>query len=513
MSPVDRDAVRAVEHTPGGALTFEDGGRIVAASAALHRMMHLEPGALIGRSFDRLLTPAARVYYSTHIFPLLRLQNTLDEIYLQLRLPTGEDLDVLVSATRETEDGRALNHCALILMKQRKRLEEALLESKRQAEAATLAKDQFLAVVSHELRSPLSAIMGWAQIGSSDKSSPEARHQAFVAIERNAASQAHLIDDLLDVSRIVSGKLRLSPRAIELAPVIEIALDNARPAAAAKKITLIASLDTASNIVFADPDRVQQIVWNLLTNAIKFTPRNGRIQATLTRVDSHVQFAVADSGNGLEAAQLPFVFERFWQADGSAHVKAGLGLGLSICKNLVELHGGNIQVDSAGVGQGSVFSVELPLAVAATGRLGTSRRSVAPIDEHPLAVSLAGFDILVVDDDFDTRGMMKVLLETAGASVTTADDFESAVEILQTKVPDVLLSDIGLQGRDGFELIRHIRSGAVADIGSIPAIAITGLSRSEDRIAMLRAGFQACLIKPLVPAELTALVRTLVRTR
>jgi signal transduction histidine kinase/ActR/RegA family two-component response regulator len=513
MEPADRDAERATEHTPGGAISFEDGGRIVSASAALHRMMHIEPGTLVGRSFDRLLTPAARVYYSTHVSPLLRLQNALDEVYLQLRLPSGEDLDVLVSATREIEAGRALNHCALIPMKQRKRLEEALLESKRQAEAATLAKDQFLAVVSHELRSPLSAIMGWAQVGSSDKSSAEARSQAFKAIERNAASQAHLIDDLLDVSRIVSGKLRLSPRPVELGPVIEIALDNARPAALTKNISLVASLDTASNIVLADPDRIQQVAWNLLTNAIKFTPKGGRIQITLKRVDSQVQFGVADSGAGIPASQLPFVFERFWQADGNANVKAGLGLGLSICKSLVELHGGNIHVDSAGPGQGSVFSVELPLAVAATGLLGTSRRASDLTGEHALATSLDGLHILVIDDDPDTRGMMKVLLETAGATIALASDYDSAVEILQARVPDVLLSDIGLQGRDGFELMRMIRSGAIDEARNVPAIAITGLARSEDRIAILRAGFQACLIKPLVPAELTAMVRTLVRAR
>jgi signal transduction histidine kinase/CheY-like chemotaxis protein len=510
MASADRNAERASEHTPGGALSFEDNGRIVSASAALHRLMQLEPGSLIGRTFDRLLTPASRVYYSTHVLPLLRLQNALDEVYLQLRLPSGEDLDILVSAIREIENGSALNHCALIEMKQRKRLEEALVEAKRLAEAANLAKDQFLAVISHELRSPLSAIMGWAQVGNDDKSTPEARAQAFKAIERNAAAQAQLIDDLLDVSRIVSGKMRLSPRSIELAPVIDIAIDNARPAAIAKNITLVAGLETAPNIVFADPDRIQQIAWNLLTNAIKFTPKGGRIQVTLKRVDSHVQFGVADSGAGIPPMQLPFVFERFWQADGNAHVKAGLGLGLSICKSLVELHGGTIRADSAGLLQGSVFSVELPLAVAATGLLSTSRRAI-DASEHAQGTALNGLHLLVVDDDLDTRDMMRVLLESAGATIDTAGDFESAIVVLQSRIPDVVLSDIGLQGKDGFELIRHIRAGAVPQARSVPAIAITGLSRSEDRVAAFRAGFQACLLKPLVPAELTAMVRALVR--
>ena len=508
MSLIERFA----EHGPGGALSYGNDGRIALASPALHRLLQYEPGTLIGRTFESLMSPASRVYHSTQLFPILTLRGAWDEAYLQLRTVSGDDVDVLASAVHDASMPESLNHCFLIPMGKRKQLEAALIEAKQTAEAATLAKDQFLAVVSHELRSPLSAILGWAKIGQTEKIEAGLLRQAFVTIERNALSQARLIDDLLDISRIVSGKMRLSPRAVNLAPLIEAAVDTARPAAKAKDISLIGSIDRTPHVVFADPDRFQQIAWNLINNAIKFTPKGGRVQVTLVRVESHLQFGVSDSGIGISTDKLPFVFERFWQAGAAAGSEsAGLGLGLAICKSLVELHGGTIRVASLGPGQGASFAVEVPLAVSSTNLLGrTSERRTAD-DEHPLAISLRGLNILVVDDDFDTREMMTVLLSTAGATVSTAESVEEAMQSLAQSLPDVVLSDIGLTDRDGYELIREMRSGSIPEARSLPAIAITGLSRAQDRVSLLRAGFQAHLSKPIDPSELTALISAIAK--
>jgi signal transduction histidine kinase/ActR/RegA family two-component response regulator len=502
---------RLVEHGPGGTLSFRDDGRITLASPGLHRMLGAAPGSLLGRRFESLLSPASRVYHSTQLLPLLKLSGMWTEIYLQLRTEAGDDVDVLASAARDPADELSLAHCMLMPMGKRKQLEAALVEAKRTAESATAAKDQFLAVISHELRTPLSAILGWARIGQTDKMDAGMLQQAFQTIERNANAQARLIDDLLDISRIVSGKMRLSPRAIDLAPVVEAAIDTARPSAKAKNVSLIGSVDRTPHVVFADPDRIQQIVWNLLTNAIKFTPKGGSVQVTLIRVGSRLQLGVSDTGEGIAADKLPFVFERFWQVGAFARKNIGLGLGLAICKSLVELHGGTIHAESDGIGHGASFSVELPLAVSSTSLLGKATQRGDSADASPLAVSLNGLRVLVVDDDQDTRELMTMLLRAAGAKVTTAGSFDEAIAALQIVVPDVLLSDVGLAGQDGYELIRQIRAGLVPEARGLPAIAVTGLSRAQDRVTLLRAGFQAHLSKPVEPSELNALIAAIGR--
>lgn len=463
---------------------------------------------LVGRSFDQSLTPASRVFYSTHFFPLVRLHGRVDEIQLVLRTAHDGDVPIAISAVRETGDGSAVTHCAAMTMWRRKEFEAALLAARNDAENATRARDQFLAVVSHELRTPLSAILGWTRLAQSDKLDDDKRRRALETIERNARIQSRLIDDLLDVSRMIGGKLRLSPRPIQLAPVIEAAVDTARPTAQSKGIALTCALDEDAGVVYADAERVQQIAWNLISNAVKFTPKGGRVQVALVRGASRVRLEVLDTGPGIPASALPYVFDRFWQSEKtSRQPDGGLGLGLSICKSLVELHGGTIAAQSQGEGAGTCFVVEFPMAVASSA----SAPMAAPPEPVSGDTSLRGVHVLVVDDHEDARRMLRLLLETAGATVRSAASCDEAIAALREHVPHALVSDIGLPERDGYELIGQVRRGVVPDARNLPAIAVTGMTRAHDRVGVLRAGFQAHLCKPVEPSELVALIGALTR--
>jgi len=502
--------LRLREHLPCGLLSFTDDGVVRFANARLHEWMERpDDGSLVGTRFEAMLSPASRIFHSTHFFPLLKLHGVADEVLLTLRTPSGADVPVLVSAMRDLDGDEPLSHCGLLTMRRRKELETALLEARHVAEAATAAKDEFLAVVSHELRTPLSAIAGWIRLARSGKLDGATMDRALEAVERNAEAQAQLIEDLLDVSRIVSGKMRVSPRPLNLAPVVEAAITAARPSALAKDIRLVATLDTDAGIVHADRTRVQQIVWNLVSNAVKFTPKGGRVQVVLARTGSRIQLCVADTGIGIAADKLPYIFDRFWQASAAGgRENTGLGLGLSICRSLMELHGGSIRAESPGQGKGAVFTVEFPLSVAAPADVAVrdGERDV------PALTSLRGVRVLVVDDDDDARALLRMLLEGAGAAVDTASSADAALEALRARLPHVLLSDVGMPGKDGYALIRDVRADAAIDHDAIAAIAITGLARAHDRVNLLRAGFQACLVKPVEPTELLALVRTLVRS-
>ncbi len=491
----------ALEHSPCGIVAFSDDGLIAYANPSLHAWLGKPARALLGTRFESALAPGARVFHSTHFFPLLKLHGHAEEIHLTLRTGAGVDVPVLVNAVRQSGPEGALNHCAMITMHRRKEFESALVDARRAAETATAAKDQFLAIVSHELRTPLSAITGWIRLARSGKLDPEMMTRALETIDRNAEVQAQLIEDLLDVSRIISGKLRISPKPLNLAPLVENALDTARPSASAKGVTLQAALDPAAGIVHADAARVQQIVWNLLANAVKFTPRGGRVQVVLSRVGSRVQINVADSGIGIAGDQLPYLFERFWQAQaGGQREASGLGLGLSICRSLVELHGGSIRAESAGAGCGAAFIVELPLALADT----SVAAGVAPdVDAHR---SLGGVRVLVVDDDADARSLLTMLLEGSDATVRTAASVDEALDRMRAEPFAIVLTDVGMPGKDGFAFMRELRSNPELANGAAIIVAITGLSRSEDRVRLLRAGFQAHLAKPVDPAELVALV-------
>jgi signal transduction histidine kinase/ActR/RegA family two-component response regulator len=382
-------------------------------------------------------------------------------------------------------------------------------EARAAAEAANRTKDEFLAVLSHELRTPLNAVYGWARLLQAGQVRDEEAQRALDAIVRNANAQVQLIDDLLDVSRVVSGKMRLDVRLVELRAVIEGALDAVRPAAEAKAIRLESVLDPRAGPITGDPDRLQQVVWNLLMNAVKFTPKGGRVQIHLQRVNSHVEIVVSDTGQGIVPDVLPFVFERFRQADSSStRGHGGLGLGLALVRHLVELHGGSVAAHSPGEGQGATFIVRLPLTIAdlTTGPMPRLHPTAATMEALPQALRLDGLRVLVVDDDWDALELESSILRGAGAAVRTCLSAPEALAVLQEWRPDVLVSDIGMPGEDGFALIRNVRALGSDQGGNTPAVALTAYGRTQDRMLSLSAGFNMHVPKPVDPGELATII-------
>jgi signal transduction histidine kinase len=426
----------------------------------------------------------------------------------RLRRADGEYRSLLVRATpRLMEDGQLAGYTAsaMDITDQREALRTAEV-AKDAAEASSRAKDTFLATVSHELRAPLSPILTWARMLRSDHLDPAQAAKAVEVIERNARLQAQLIEDLLDVARIVEGKVRLQIRPVDLSDVVHNAVETVRPAAEAKDVRLQVVLDSTITLS-ADAERLQQVVWNLLSNAVKFTPKGGRVHVVLERVNSHVEIAVSDTGAGIAPEQLPRLFERFWQADSSStRVHAGLGLGLAIVRHLTELHGGTVAVESPGVGQGSTFTVKLPLAPMV-------RTADELIRRHPTLQSLGvvpnarldGVRVLLVDDDPDSNEAVRVLLDHCGAEVRVAGSAAHAYEILSRWRPDVLLTDIGMPGEDGYSLLARVRT-RLDERSQIPAIALTAFASPDDRARLLSAGFRLHLAKPVEPGELTAAI-------
>jgi len=382
--------------------------------------------------------------------------------------------------------------------------------ARTEAERMGEMKDEFLATLSHELRTPLSAILGWSQVIARRPMSPEELKRAVDVIERNARAQTRLIEDLLDMSRITSGKVRLDVQPAEPAAFIEAALETVRPAADARRIRLEKVLDPKAGPISGDPSRLQQVVWNLLSNAIKFTRPGGKVQVVLARVNSHIEISVADTGIGIKPEFLPYVFDRFRQADGSTtRRQGGLGLGLAIAKHLVELHGGSLHVESEGQDRGATFTVHLPLTAVHRVEAGQERvhPAATPAAPPPMALpDLSGLTILVVDDQRDARDLIQRVLEDAGARVVTAAGVEEALALVELEKPQVLLSDIGMPEADGFDLLRQLRALGRERGGEIPAIALTAFARSEDRTKVLRAGFRMHISKPVEPAELCVAV-------
>ncbi|HUG55093.1 MAG TPA: ATP-binding protein, partial [Vicinamibacteria bacterium] len=415
-----------------------------------------------------------------------------------------------------SEDGTFLAYVgSAVDITERKRAQDERERLLIDAEAASRAKDQFLATLSHELRTPLNAVVGWAHMLRSGKLDEAATTRAIETIDRNARAQSQLISDILDISRIVSGKLRLNVRPVDLVPVVEAAIDTVRPSAEAKGIRLQVILDPAAGPVSGDADRLQQVVWNLLANAVKFTPRNGRVQVHLSRINSHVEVRVEDTGVGIGPEFIPHVFELFRQRDGSpSRQHGGLGLGLALVKHLVELHGGSVQSASPGEGMGAVFAVKLPLMVVAARDDGGVHPTAETGSGMPAPPSLEGVVVLVVDDDPDARHLIATLLEERGARVTTAASAEEALLALARAVPDVLLSDVEMPGQDGYAFMRTVRALPVDRGGRVPAAALTAYARTEDRMQALLAGFHLHMPKPVQPAELAAVVASLAgRTR
>jgi hypothetical protein len=426
----------------------------------------------------------------------------------------------LLRAVPDCDDGGNLTGWigTAIDIEEHKRSEQARIdllaqerEARAEAQSANRMKDEFLATVSHELRTPLTAILGWARIIRGGKLDPARFMRGLDVIERNGRAQAAIIDDILDVSRIITGKLRLELDAIDLPAVVQAAMDTVRPAADAKNIRLQWKSELPSQRYSGDPDRLQQIVWNLLSNAIKFTPKDGHVEVVTVQINSHLEIRVTDSGQGIHRDFLPHVFDRFRQADGtSTRRHGGLGLGLAIVRHLVELHGGTVEVDSPGEGLGATFTVRLPVrAVQVVPR--EPREEIpsfaAAAGLHPQ--ELANLTVLVVDDDPDARELIATVLEQAGARTLTAGGAESALDLLVREHPDILLSDIGMSGADGYALMRQVRALTPEQGGNIPAAALTAYSRAEDARQALASGFQRHVSKPVEPETLITQVAAL----
>ncbi len=382
--------------------------------------------------------------------------------------------------------------------------------ARMEAERISRLKDEFLATLSHELRTPLSAILGWSHILLRGNPTADDLRQGLETIERNARIQTKLIEDLLDMSRIISGKIRLDVLSIHPASFIEAAIETVRPAAEAKEVRLEQNLEPDAGPVLGDPSRMQQVIWNLLSNAIKFTPKKGAVQVFLERRGPNVEIRVMDSGEGISAEFLPSVFERFRQADGStARRHGGLGLGLAIVKQLTELHGGTVGATSPGKGLGSTFVVSLPLAATGhTPAVPRRRRSAVPAAQpfDCRQTSLNGLKVLVVDDEADARDLLQRILEECEAEVVTADSAAEGIRLVASFIPDVLVSDIGMPGVDGYEFLRRVRALEPRSVGQLPAIALTAFARSEDRSRALLNGYSVHVAKPVEPSELVATV-------
>jgi PAS domain S-box-containing protein len=407
----------------------------------------------------------------------------------------------------------------MIDISDRKRAEqerEQLLQreqaARTQAEAANRMKDEFLATLSHELRTPLNAMLGWTQLLRSRKFDEATTNRALETIDRNTKALTTLIEDVLDVSRIITGKLRLNLTSIELVALLEAAIDTVRPAADAKEIRLECRLDPCVGLVVGDASRLQQIVWNLLSNAVKFTPSGGRVDVELQRINTGVQIRVSDTGEGIAKEFLPHVFERFRQADSSStRSHGGLGLGLAIVRHLVELHGGTVFVESPGIGQGTTFIVNLPMKVV--GVETNTPQQLSPRTAFEIAQNylptLEGLRVLVVDDEADARELLTTMLQPYGVEVMTVASAQEALLVLQQYHPDVLVSDIGMPGENGYALIEKVRALSQEAGGKIPAVALTAYARAEDRTQALLAGFQLHVPKPVNHAELAAVVANL----
>jgi len=380
--------------------------------------------------------------------------------------------------------------------------------ARRDAEAASRLKDEFLMTLSHELRTPLTAIYGWVRMLSTNVIPPTERERALATVERNALAQARLIDDLLDVSRAISGKLRLERRPVNVAEIVRAAVDTVMPAVDAKGIRLLTTIDEAAGVILADPDRVQQVIWNLLSNAIKFTPTDGVIDLAVSRHGSDVEIVVRDTGIGIHPEFVPYVFERFRQADvGSRRQYGGLGLGLAIVRHLVELHGGSVRAESPGEGLGATFRIVLP--ARAVRQDAVPAFPAVPRPPHsPAGGRLDGVRVLVVDDEADARDLFGSILRGAGAEVDLADSADRAIDILATRPPRVLVSDIEMPGRDGYELLETARA-RTGSSHPFAAIAVTAYARDVDRQRAIEAGFDLHLPKPVEPGDLITAIASL----
>ncbi len=519
-----KERYRIVAETASDAIiSIDEKSTILFINPAGERIFGYQPDEIIGRSLNVLMPEYLRQVHNAGIkryvetgkrhiswghveVPALHRDGHEFPLEISFGNFSKNNEHIFIGIARDiSERKQAESERELLLQREQ--------EARLQSEEANRIKDDFLATLSHELRTPLNAILGWAQMLQTHNLNESDAEKALATIERNARSQSQLIEDLLDVSRIITGKLRLDVRAVDLTGVVMAAVDAVRPAAEAKNIRLQTLLDPQAGPISGDPDRMQQVVWNLLSNAVKFTPKGGRVQVRLERINSHVEIVISDTGKGIEPEFLPNVFDRFRQSDGSMTRRhGGLGLGLAIVRQLVELHGGIVSVESAGDGQGSTFTVNLPLLPVRTesrrneDRVHPAARSGALVDCPP---ELAGLGILLVEDEADSRELLNLVLVSCGAAVTTAGSAAEAFQLIQDGKFDVIISDIGMPEEDGFSLISRLRELPAEQGGNIPAVALTAYARAEDRIQALRSGFQMHIAKPVEPSELVAVVANL----
>jgi PAS domain S-box-containing protein len=457
---------------------------------------------------------------SQQAFKELQLNGYLRYENLPLQTTDGKLREVEFVSNVYDEDRHPVIQCNIRDITDRKNAEEerrVLLASaqaaRAEADIANNLKDEFLATVSHELRTPLTAILGWSQMLASGNLDELESKRAVETILRNARAQREIIDDLLDISRIITGKLRLEVRSVEMDRIIEAVVEGVRPSADARKIHLQTAIDPKTGPICGDPDRLQQIIWNLLSNAIKFTPEGGRVEARLERPGSQVEITISDTGRGIDPELLLHVFDRFRQFDSSSRRRhGGLGLGLSIVRQLVELHGGTVTAESPGAGAGTTFKVMLPVARVEPD-ISDIEKTSQPSNEGSISAdpqrSLNGLRVLVVDDEPDSRELVAAALLVQGAEVVSLGSAIEAVEEMKRRTFDVLVSDIGMPDMDGYWLINEVRQLPVKRGGKIPAAALTAYAGIEDRRRVLLAGYQLHIPKPIEPAKLTCLVAKL----
>lgn len=506
---------RLVQSNVIGCIFWDSSGNITDANDAFLQMVgYTREDLLFGKLNWKTMTPVEHLHSSEQAIAQMKQVGAADPLEKEYIRSDGSRVPILLGGV--LLEGSQNKGVSFVLdLSEQKQLENQLRQQAEKLEQANRIKDEFLAVLSHELRSPLNSILGWSKLLRSRKLDEATTTRALETIERNATMQTQLIEDLLDVSRILQGKTSLNVCPVDLALTIEAAINTVRLAAQAKSIQIDFLIAPTVGVVLGDPNRLQQVIWNLLSNAIKFTPSEGRVSIHLEHqgTQAQAQIQVSDTGKGISAEFLPHVFEYFRQADSSTtRTQGGLGLGLAIVRHLVELHGGTVSASSSGVGQGATFTVTLPLKIERT-QLKDSEQVLLTVDSAQMLNNpsvLEGKRVLVVDDDTDTRDFYMTVLEQCGASVTAAASVSDALEALKRQHPDVLVSDIGMPGEDGYTLIGKVRALESAGGRHLPAVALTAYAREVDRQQAIAAGFQEHLPKPVEPAELVAVVAHLV---
>jgi PAS domain S-box-containing protein len=503
-----------LESAPDAIVGVDRDGRIVLANTQTERLFGYARGELLGQPVENLLPERLRALHRQHRAgyyeePLTRPMGV--GLALAGRRKDGSEFPAEISLSPLGTDDGLIVTTIIRDLTERKRAEEErlqLVRERTEAEIANRTKDEFLATVSHELRTPLQAILGWVRMLRAGTLDETVATRALETIERNARVQARLIEDLLDVSRIVTGKVHLDYRVVELPPVIDAAVAALRSMAYARRIRLDTLIDRAVGSVWGDPDRLQQVVWKLVSNAIKFTSDGGKVEVRVEQSGERAaRIVVTDTGKGIDVAFVDRVFERFGRAErAGTRLRGGLGLGLAIVRNLVELHGGTIAVESAGEGKGTTFAVELPLHDAA--RADTA--AVTDREAIPARTSrLDGLNVLLVDDEPDTLEVVAAALRHAGARVVSVSSAAEALRAFDGVIPDVLISDLAMRGEDGFQLIAKVRARPIDKGGNVPALALSAYSGPEDRRHAITAGYQLHVAKPVEPHELVRLVQGL----